>query len=101
MQKDNMIFGMATPRRDFTNIRILIQQCMLVRSVEFDSYLSRIVHDAKAIVKSSSNISTIDHEVFYYSVYLGEKGRNWIDQLNPDNLKEEDYKRILEVFETT
>jgi len=73
---------------------------MLVRSVEFDSYLSRIVHDAKAIVNSSSNISTIDNEVYYYSVYLGEKGRSWIDKLNPDDLKEDDYKKILEVFET-
>ena len=91
---------MATRKRDFTTIRILIQQCMLVRSVEFDSYLSRIVHDAKAIVNSSSNISTIDNEVYYYSVYLGEKGRSWIDKLNPDDLKEDDYKKILEVFET-
>lgn len=99
MKQNDISFGMAMPKRDFTNIRILLRQSMVSRVVEFDDYIARIIHDAQAIVESTSNISTIDREVFYYSVYLGEKGRSWIENINPNNLKEEDYKKMLEVFE--
>ena len=99
MKQNDMILGMAMPKRDFTNIRILLQQSMVARVVEFDDYIARIIHDAQAIVESTSNIAKIDREVFYYSVYLGEKGRSWIEDVNPDNLNEEDYKKMLEVFE--
>ena len=83
-KQNDMIFGMAMPKRDFTNIRILLQQSMVARVVEFDDYIARIIHDAQAIAESTSNIANIDREVFYYSVYLGEKGRSWIEDVNPE-----------------
>lgn len=99
MEQYDIIYGMAMPKRDFTNIRILLQQAMVSRIVEYDHYIVRIVQDAKAVAESFSNIAKIDREMFYYSVYLSEKGKKWIVDVNPDNLREEDYKKMLEVFE--
>ena len=99
MEDKNYILGMATPKRDFTNIRILIQSSMLRKSAECDKYVAQLIHDAQLVLKSPANISAIDRDLFFYSVYLGERGGNWVNQLDPERLKEEDYKKMLEVFE--
>lgn len=99
MAQFEFMYGMTIPSRDFSFMRLLLQQSMISNVVEFDKYISRIVEDAKSIVESSENISKIDREFYNYSVYLGEKGRSWITDLDPNDLKKEDYKKILEVFE--
>lgn len=90
--------GMATPQRDFTNIRIIIQDSMANKCSELNRFVVQLVHDAQLVVESQSNISLIDRELFYYSLYLGEKGANWLPQLNPNCLVDADYKKVLEVF---
>lgn len=96
--EDNSILGMATPHRDFTNIRIIIQGSMSNNSSELDKLIIQLVHDAQLVSESPANVSMIDRELFYYSVFLGERGGNWLTQLNPKHLVEGDYKRMLEVF---
>lgn len=90
--------GMATPQRDFTNIRIIIQGSMANKRSELNRFVIKLVRDAQLVVESPSNISVIDRELFYYSLYLGEKGASWLPQLNPNRLVDDDYKKVLEVF---
>lgn len=99
MDQCEFLYGMAMPKRDFTCIRLLLQQSLISKIVEFDDYISCIVRDAKAVAESSSNIATINRDLYYYSVYLGEKGKSWILDVNPNNISVEDYKKILKVFE--
>jgi hypothetical protein len=96
---DGSILGMATPHRDFTNIRIIIQSSMTQKSSELDGFIVQLVRDAQLVLASPSNISMIDRDLFYYSVYLGERGGSWLGQINPDNLVRDDYVKMLEVFE--
>ena len=99
MDNNSLILGMASKQQDFTNIRILLKMSIEVSECSYSSYISRIVRDAKAVLQSPSNISTIDRELYHYSVYLRDRGRDWIEKMNPDELTEEDYEKMLEVFE--
>lgn len=99
MENNSLILGMASKQQDFTSIRILLKMSLEVRELSYSSYISRIVRDAKAVLQSPANIATIDRELYYYSVYLRDKGSDWIEKMNPDELTEEDYEKMLEVFE--
>lgn len=95
---DGSILSMATPQRDFTNIRIIIQGSRSNKGSELNQFVVQLVRDAQLILKSPSNVSIIDRELFYYSIYLGERGGKWLSKLNPNSLVDGDYKRILKVF---
>ncbi len=99
MDNNSLILGMASNQQDFTSIRILLKMSIEESERSYSSYISRIVRDAKAVLQSPSNISMIDRELYYYSMYLRDRGRDWIEKVNPDKLTEEDYKKMLEVFE--
>ncbi len=99
MEYNTLVFGMSSKQQDFTSIRILLQLSIEHREPNYGLYISRIVRDAKLILQSSDNISAIDREMFDYSIYLSNNGGDWIGKVNPDDLKTEDIKRLLEVFE--
>ena len=98
MDNKPFVLGMSTMQHDFTSIRILLQVSISEKEFVYREYISNIVRDAKLILQSPSNITTIDRDLFEYSVFLRDRGGDWINQLNPDNLKEEDIKKMLEVF---
>lgn len=99
MDNKPFVLGMSTKQHDFTSIRILLQVSISEEEFVYREYISKIVRDAKLILQSPSNITTIDRDVFEYSVFLRDRGGDWIGQLNPDSLEEEDIKKMLEVFE--
>lgn len=99
MDNNSLILGMASKQQDFTSIRILLKMSIEVREFSYSSYISRIVRDAKAVLQSPNNITTIDRELYHYSVYLRDRGSDWIESVNPDELTEDDYEKMLEVFE--
>lgn len=98
MANNSLILGMASKQQDFTSLRILLKMSIEAREFSHMSYISRIVKDAKAILESSDNISSIDRELYYYSLFLREKGSDWINNVNPDNMTDEDYEKMLDVF---
>ncbi len=100
MDNNTLVLGMSSSRQyDFTSIRILLQISIEDSEYGYNQYISRIVRDAKLILQSPANIANIDRELFDYSVFLRDRGADWIDQVNPDNLQEDDIKKMLEVFE--
>ena len=99
MENNSLILGMSSNQQDFTSIRILLKMSIEISEFSYRSYISRIVKDAKAILQSPNNIAIIDRELYHYSVYLRERGRGWIENVNPDDLTEDDYEKMLEVFE--
>lgn len=99
MDYNSLVLGMSSKQQDFTSIRILLQISIEQREVDYGSYISRIVKDAKLILQSPENISAIDREMFDYSIFLSNNGGDWIGKVNPDDLKKEDIRRLLEVFE--
>ena len=99
MDNKPFVLGMSTRQHDFTSIRILLQVSISEEELIYREYISKIIRDAKLIIQSPSNITKIDRDLFEYSVFLRDRGGDWIDQLNPDSLREEDIKRMLEVFE--
>lgn len=93
-----MLLEMCTKQQDFTSIRILLQVLIQHQDDRYREYISKIVRDAKLILDSFDNISAIDREMYNYSIYLGVRASDWVGRLNPDNLKDEDIKKMLEVF---
>lgn len=99
MDNNPFVLGMSSKQQDFTSIRILLQVSIEETEFTYRQYVSRIVRDAKLILQSPSNILSVDRELFDYSVFLKDRGGEWIDQLDPDNLKAEDIRKMLDVFE--
>lgn len=99
MRNSELLLEMSSKQQDFTSIRILLQVSIQKRDSGYRQYISKIVRDAKLILDSFDNLSRIDREMFDYSIYLGARGSDWITGLNPDNLKDEDIRKMLEVFE--
>lgn len=99
MDNNSFVLGMSSKQQDFTSIRILLQVSIEETEFTYRQYVSRIVRDAKLILQSPSNILSIDRELFDYSVFLRDRGADWIGQLDPDDLKVDDIKKMLDVFE--
>ena len=99
MDNNSFVLGMSSKQQDFTSIRILLQVSIEETGFTYRQYVSRIVRDAKLILQSPSNILSIDRELFDYSVFLKDRCANWIGQLDPDDLKVDDIKKMLDIFE--
>lgn len=83
--------------------RVEIFKTLIGRTLEgFEGYkneISKVVSDAKDLCTGRKDMYGIDNSHFFLIVFLKKNGADFLTKLDdPKNLKEDDYKRILSIF---
>lgn len=67
---------------------------------EFNGYYETIIKDAKLIRSNPVYVNTIRRETYRYSVHLAKSRDHFLEKINPAKISADEYKLLLDFFES-
>lgn len=92
----NMIY--KRDRFQFAPISALLR--MAIDRGQADQHIITMVREANLLVRKQISINEITHSVYTYTVTIERRRPDIVRTMDADNLNVEDYKKLLEFFDS-
>ena len=92
-----MLFARTIEEENFSIFRLFLEHSINGVSA-YKAEVTLVVLEAKELAEGKKDLCSINRESFIFIIFLKKYGRDLLESIDPNNIKIEEYRQMLEIF---
>ncbi len=93
-----MFYSYSIEEHLFSVFKLFIE-CTLKGNNSYKKEIDAVVSEAKSLINNEKSIYEIDRKEYPVILFLAETGKDFLNNVDISNLSNNDYKKLLLIFE--